>query len=111
MLGARAISHQFLKRTDVQLSAKIELASAFTKFLVDALAALLMHPTATLSPMRVVIPNAHAPLALFEGGTFLSARRTQLGWGLRFAKATSSRAVQVAAAAVSSSFDDDMCGR
>ena len=75
---------QFPKRANIFLFAGIKLASSFIKFLLDALALLLMLLTVTLLTILVTIPNALAGRALFEGITFLFARRTQYGWGSIF---------------------------
>ena len=76
---------QFPKRPNVQLRADIELASSFTKLLLDELALRLVLLPVTVLTILVAIPNALAGRTLLEGITFLFARRTKFGWlGSRF---------------------------
>ena len=73
---------QLPKRPNIFLGADIELASSCFKYLLDTPAFFFMLPSVMLLTILVAIPNALAGRALFEGITFLSARRTQLGRGL-----------------------------
>ena len=71
----------FPKRADIPLRAEIQLASSFLKFLLDARAVFLMLLAVLVLTFLITIPNTLAPVALLEGITFISARRTQLGRG------------------------------
>ena len=72
---------KFPKRANILFGTDIELASSFTKFLLDAPALLPMLLVVTLLTIPVAIPNTLAGRALLDGITLLFARRTQLGRG------------------------------
>ena len=67
-----------LERPNIQLRADIELASSFVKFLLDALALLLMLLPVFVLTILVAIPNALTIPTLLEGITLLFAHRTHL---------------------------------
>jgi len=72
---------QLPDRPKIQFRAEIELSSSLIKNLFDGPAFLLMLLAMFVLTFLVAIPNAHAPVALLEGVTLLSASRTQLGRG------------------------------
>ena len=72
---------QFPERPNILLGADIELASSFIKLLLDETTLLLMLLAVLVLTFFVTIPNALAGRTLLEGITFLSACRTQLGFG------------------------------
>ena len=80
--GTLLLRGQFPERPNILFGAEIELASSFIKHLLDPLALLLMLLVVTVLAILVAIPNALASVALFEGIAYLSARRTQFGWGI-----------------------------
>ena len=70
---------KFPKRTNIQLRAKIELASSFIKHLLDKLALLFMLVSVIFLASDVAIPNTLAGRARLDSITFLAARRAELG--------------------------------
>ena len=67
---------QLLKRPNIHLGAKVELASSILKRLLDTSALLFMLLPVFVLAILVAIPNALAGPALHEAITFLSARRS-----------------------------------
>ena len=57
----------FSTRANVQLLAKIELASSLIKNVHDDLAFMFVHLAVLVLALLVAIPNALAPVALLEG--------------------------------------------
>ena len=72
----------FPKRANIFLSADIELASSSLQLLLDASALHLVHLAVLVLAFLVAVPNALAPVALFEGIAFRTARRAHLRRGL-----------------------------
>ena len=73
---------QFLKRTNIHLRPKIELASSLIEFLLDELALLSVLLAVLVLTILAAIPDTLAPVAIFECITLLTARRAAFGWGL-----------------------------
>ena len=79
---ALLLRRQVGKRPKILLGSDIELASSFIQLLLDAPALDLMLLAVLVLAFLVAIPNALAPVALFEGITFRTASRAALGRGL-----------------------------
>ena len=70
---------QFPQRPNIQFRADIELASSFIKNILYSPALPFVLLLMFVLTFLVAIPNAQAPVALFEGITFLSALRAEPG--------------------------------